>query len=88
MVTALTTILTVLVCLVGVITRVLFSRSGITFSEAPIVGVITAPGAVMAYWSMMALRRRWRSEVDWVGWLGRALAVGWFLTVLAAAVVL
>jgi hypothetical protein len=38
----------------------------------------------MAPWFIMAIGSRWRPESDWIAMLGRALAVGWVLTVFAA----
>jgi hypothetical protein len=84
----LATLMTALVCLVGFISQIMALGSGIDFSDGPIIGIIATPPAVMAPWLIMALGRRWRSESDWIGWLGRALGIGYVLTLLAAAVLL
>jgi hypothetical protein len=46
---------------------------------ALIVFSVIIPPAVAACWLMIALGRRWRREVDWIGWLGRVLGLGWFV---------
>jgi hypothetical protein len=66
----------------------LFSSSGIGPSDAPIICVLANGPAVMATWFIMALGRRWRPERDWIGLLGRALAVGWVLVFFAAGMLL
>jgi hypothetical protein len=63
----------------------LFFRSGIGLDaeDASIIGTaITAP-AILASWLTLALGRRWRREIDWVGWMGRILGFAWLTAFVA-----
>jgi hypothetical protein len=50
-----------------------------------VVSSIATGPAISASWCIMALSRRWRSETDWIEWLGRVLATCWMLAFLAMA---
>jgi hypothetical protein len=83
----LATVLTGLVSFVALINK-MFSSSPMDFSEAPVIGVVATGPAVLACWLIMVLGRRWRPENDWIGVLGRALAVGWVLTFFATGMLM
>lgn len=73
---SLTTVLTVVLCAIAYIKGELSGNSGFRFSDAPVIGAVATAPAVMASWLLMALSGRWRLEIDWIGRLGRFLAVG------------
>jgi hypothetical protein len=62
----------------------MFFGSGIRLSDALVICILVNGGAVMAPCFVMALGSQWRPESDWIGVLGRVLAIGWVLTFLAA----
>jgi hypothetical protein len=73
-------ILTGLLCLLQSVGSLLFGTGkGPLIPFAMVVSSIVVAPAVATSWLMIALGRRWRREIDWIGWLGRVLGVGWFV---------
>jgi hypothetical protein len=74
------TILTGLLCLLQFVGSLLFGTGKPPLLPFALVvfSIVIAP-AVATSWLMLALGRRWRREIDWIGWLGRVLGVGWFV---------
>jgi hypothetical protein len=78
MATILGTLLTGLLCLLQFVGSLLHGvHKGPLLPFALFVSSIVTAPAVATSWLMIALGRRWRREIDWIGWLGRVVGVGW-----------
>lgn len=80
--------LVIIFFLVGILKRSLGGGSPLQITLAPTISPLAVAPAVLASWLATAAVGQWRREVDWLGWAGRVLGVGWIVILFALGVVL